>query len=220
MKVRTLLVLAVLIPLALGVLVYAESISENQAYQAFVKAGCTECHDGSSAPDWKETVEIVRSWAMQYDTIDEAVQNEYTFAGGADSYAEMMAVMREYTEGVTDEQFNILYQFFIQVFEEARASRPQQTTTPPPRETIQASTVTVTETKTITRTKTITETITKVVTETRESTVIVTEKTEPLEGRLTPTTLNYAPLIGLILALAGFSYLVLTARGAGTRPAS
>lgn len=215
---RALLAIAVLLPFILGVLAHAGSISEDQAYQAFVKAGCTECHDGSSAPDWEGTVETVRSWAMQYDTIDEAVQNEYTFAGGADSYAEMMAVMREYSEGITDEQYNILYQFFIQIFQEAKASRPQQTTTPPPRETVQASTVTVTETKTVTRTKTVTETLTKIITETKESTLIITEKTEPLEERLTPTTLNYAPLVGLLLALAGFVYLILSAREA--RPQS
>ncbi len=194
-----------------GLLAAAAGVSEEQAYQAFVQAGCTECHDGSSAPDWKGTIQAIVEWAQNYDSIDEAVQNEYTFAGGADSYDEMMAIMREYAEGITDEQFNVLYQFFLQVFEEAKAARPQTptTTTPPPNRSYEASTVTVTETQTITRTKTVTETLTKVVTETRESTVVYTIVTEPTEERLAPSTLQYAPLVGLILAVGSLAYLLL-----------
>lgn len=206
---RTPVLLALLASFFLAGLLAAAEVSEEQARRAFVEAGCTECHDGSTAPDWEGTIQVIVEWAMEYDDIDEAVQNEYTFAGGADSYDEMMLVMKEYTEGITEEQYSILYQFFLQVFEEARAARPQAPeatpTPPPPGEVL---TVTVTETVTVTRTKTVTETLTLVVTETRESTSIYTAPMESPEERLSPATLQYAPLLGLALVAGSAAYLL------------
>ena len=209
MRIGVLVLASVLLSLLpLAPLVSSQQVSEQEAYQAFLEAGCTECHDGSSAPDWNGTIATIQEWAAMYASIDEAVQYEYTFQGGADSYDEMMQAMRDLTGSVTDEQYQLLYNFFLQVFQAARAEaeQTQTTTTPAPGECT-GETVTVTVTTTLTRTKTVTETITEVVRETVEKEVLVTVPVEQPQAREAPTTLSYAPLVAGALSILGLAYL-------------
>jgi len=189
----------------------------DEAAAIFQEAGCTQCHNGGMAPDFQGTVEVIASWAQYYDTIDEAVRNEYRAFGGANSYDEMMQQMRQYTPGITDEQFQYLYQFFLEVFEyyKAQASQPTTTTTTPPPET---TTTTTTEQPPETQTpcETTTVTVTETVEKTVEKTVTVLEQVEvtPPECRAKPDTAKFAPVVAAVLVLAALGYAVYNLKGA------
>lgn len=200
--------------------------SEQQAYQAFVDAGCTSCHNGGYAPDWNGTVQTIIEWAMNYDNIDEAVAAEY---GSATTYDELMEQMKAYTPGITDEQYQILYDFFLELFNYYNSQQTTTTTTQPATTTTQpetttetatettstpacnaTATVTVTETVTKTKTKTVTETLTKY----EESTVTKLQdicRPNPYEAEKPPTA-AYAPIVAAILVLAALAYVLLQAR--------
>ena len=215
------LLLVLILSVGLAGLAYSQSISEDDARQAFEQAGCTSCHNGGAAPDWDGIVQVIEEWAQNYNSLDEAVQNEYTFAGGADSYDEMMETMKQYTPGITDEQYQMLYQFFIQVFEEARSqAQTTTTTTQPPSTTTETTTAagtggvsTVTETVTVTKTKekTETETVTELIKEKEEKQVIVTEEKTPAEEYMVPGAMKYAVVVAVVLAVIGLVYLYLNA---------
>ncbi len=201
--------LAVLVAVSLLPFALAQPNLE-EAAQVFEEAGCTQCHNGGMAPDFQGTVDVIAEWAQYYADIDEAVRNEYTAFGGADSYDEMMQQMKQYTKGVTDEQFRYLYDFFLQVFEYYKAQAPAEgeattTTTQPP-----AETGTPAECPTTTVTVTVTET--KTVTKTQESTatVIHTAPEIPPECRAKPGTARFVPVVAAVLVLAALGYAVYT----------
>jgi len=191
--------------------------AEDQAYQAFVDAGCTKCHNGA-APDWNGTVQIIIEWAQTYDNIDDAVYYEY----GAASYDDMMQEMASYTPGITDEQYQILYNFFLELFNYYK-QQASQTTTPPSQN--QTTTTQPAENQTTTQptnqtnttqcpTQTITKTVTKTVTETItfERTVTVTKlqyvEQENPEARTKPPTAAYAPIVATVLVIGALGYIL------------
>ncbi|MCE4628577.1 MAG: hypothetical protein F7C34_05485 [Desulfurococcales archaeon] len=220
------IVAAVLLGLAVIPFTSLGQPSEQEAYQAFVEAGCTACHNGDYAPDWNGTVQTIIEWAMNYDNIDEAVAAEY---GSANSYDELMQQMRSYTPGITDEQFQTLYNFFLDLFnyyhsqqttttttQTTTTTTQTETTTGTPAETTSTptcnatATVTVTETVTKTKTKTVTETLTKY----EENTVTKLQdicRPNPYESEKPPTA-AYAPIVAAILVLAALVYVLLQAR--------
>jgi len=186
-----------------------------EAARIFEEAGCTQCHNGGMAPDFEGTVQVIATWAQYYDDIDEAVRNEYRAFGGADSYDEMMQQMKQYTPGITEEQFQYLYQFFLEVFEyyKSQAQQTTTTTTQPPAETTTTTTeAPATETPCETTTVTVTETVEKTV----EETVTVLEQVEvvPPECRAKPDTAKYAPVVAAVLVLAALGYAAYTIKGA------
>ncbi|WP_167827849.1 c-type cytochrome [Pyrolobus fumarii] len=96
--------------------VAALAITEEEAKQVFEKAGCATCHS-TPGNDFKSLVDKIRSWASKYASLDEAVANEYK---QAQTYDQLMQQMKQYTPSISDEDYQLLYQFFKQVFEEAK----------------------------------------------------------------------------------------------------
>ena len=152
-------------------LIALAEVDEAKARQVF-EARCASCHNGVSALDFQGTVDKMRSWAAKYASLDEAVRSEYRAFGGAESYDQLMQQMKQFTVGITDEEYQLLYDYFKQVFEAGRQAGEQKqqqettttaaatTTTPtatikppePPKEayTTPPPTVTITAWKTVT----------------------------------------------------------------------
>lgn len=156
------------------------------------------------------TLQKIRSWASKYATLDEAVQAEYTFSGGASSFDELMAQMHQFAPTATDQDIQLLTDFFKAVFQEAKSSTtptttPAETTTTTPTQTTTTQqpggTVTVTETLTETTTVTKTVTRTQTVPATVETTItkirVVTEKAAGL-----PEVEGYPLGVAVLVALA------------------
>ncbi len=144
--------------------------SGEEDLQAVFKKYCGACHRGRLAPDWQGTIDKIREWASKYDSLDEAVRAEYEFRGKkANSYDEMMEQMKQFSPGISEEDFQKLHEFFKNVFLEAKGGAPATgaettaaTTTEAPAETTTTAapatpvTVTVTETVTVRETVTVT----------------------------------------------------------------
>jgi cytochrome c551/c552 len=147
----------VAIVLAAGV---AAALTEQQAEQLFKQKGCTGCHNGGLAPDFKGTIKKIQEWAKKYKSLDEAVAAEsknFKMFQGTKTWKELMAKM----PGITPE----LEQFFAQVFEQAKggaggAGGEQAAPAAP----AQPKTVTVTVTKVRTVTQTVTQKVDMTVT--------------------------------------------------------
>lgn len=159
MRVTGLAVVAALVALV-AVAGVAAALSEQQAEQLFKQKGCTGCHNGGLAPDFKGTIAKMQEWAKKYKSLDEAVAAEsknFKMYQGVKTWKELMSKM----PGITPE----LEQFFAQVFEQAKSGGAAGGTTggqaaaPAQPKTV---TVTVTKVRTVTTTSTqiIHETIT------------------------------------------------------------
>ena len=204
------LVLATLGPAT--IIVLQAQATEAEARQVFETVGCINCHNGGQAPDWEGTLGKIRDWASRYGSLDEAVQAEYTFSGGAASFDELMAQMHQFTPTATDQDIQLLSEFFRNVFQEAKTATPTPTTTtttttptttPPPGG---PATVTETVTETVTISTTITETQTIPVTV--ETTITkIRVVTERVEGQ--PTAGGYPLAFATIIAVAALAALLL-----------
>ncbi len=131
-----------------GFMALAE-VDEAKAKQVF-EARCASCHNGASAPDFQGTIDKVKSWATKYANLDEAVKAEYKAFGGAESYDQLMQQMKQFSAGITDEEYQLLYNYFKQVFEaSAQAGAPEQKQETPQETTTATPTPTQTPTTTI-----------------------------------------------------------------------
>lgn len=154
-RIITVLALVVIVFLV-GTSAFAATVSEQKAKEVFEKSGCVACHNGKVAPTFDGTVSKIKEWAAKYETLDEAVQKEYTYMGGAKSYDQMMQQMRRFTPTISDEDFKLLYDYFRQVFSESKGATPTATA---------ATTTTPARTATETATKTTATPMATVVTE-------------------------------------------------------
>ncbi len=160
-----------LIALVAMSLLLVSAASSEEELQGVFKKYCGACHRGRLAPDWTGTIEKIREWASKYNSLDEAVRAEYSFRGKkANSYDEMMQQMKQFSPGISDEDFQKLYDFFKNVFVEAKGgtiatTTATGTTTQSPTTTTETTTtqppgavetVTVTETVTVEHTVTVT----------------------------------------------------------------
>jgi len=123
----------------------AAAVTPEQAKPVFEKY-CHVCHDGVHALSFTKILEVMRSWAAKYPTIDAAVQKEY----GAPSYKALMDKMKKLAEtktgmSIPSSDFNLLYNFFKEYFQEAKSAPPAPAST---------VTVTVTTLRTVTTTST------------------------------------------------------------------
>jgi cytochrome c551/c552 len=147
-----LLIASLLITLIVAVGMLAASaaqVSEEKARQIFVSKGCKACHNGKVAPSFDDTVKKIREWASKYSSLDDAVRAEYKYMGGAKSYDEMMRQMKKFTPQISDQEFKLLYDFFKQVFEQAKGGTAKK-----PAATKTATTTTTAATQTATATTT------------------------------------------------------------------
>ncbi len=215
----TLLLVLGLVVLGLAAATLSAQTSEAEAKQVFENVGCNVCHNGGQAPDWDGTLQKIREWASKYSTLDEAVQAEYTFSGGAASFDELMVQMHQFTPAATDQDIQLLTDFFKAVFQEAQASAttttpppppptettttPAETTTPPPPSGAVTVTETVTETATVTKTVTKTQTVPVTVETTITKIRVVTEKAAGLP-EVAGYPLGVAVLVALVALVALF----------------
>ena len=147
-----------IILLMVATLYYAFLVSSaaGEDLQPIFRKYCGACHRGRIAPNWSGTIAKIKSWAEKYATLDEAVRAEYHFRGkGANSYDDLMSQMKSFSAGISDEVFKKLYEFFKNVFLEAKGGAASPTATAPPATTVTV-TVTVTTTPIATTTKTVT----------------------------------------------------------------
>ena len=171
--------------------------TEEQLRDIFVSKGCATCHDGSTAPNWDGIKNLITSWAQSYATIDEASIAEY-----GKSFEELMSEMRSYTPQITDEEYNALYQFYVNLFQE---SKPPETTTTAPSGTNAAETVTVT--KEVTKTVTKTKTVYRIINQTKTVIYTVTEYTTGEQGGFDP--IGLAPIAASIILIAALVVFVM-----------
>jgi len=117
----TLLILAGLLALP-GVV--EGQLTYDEAAARFAELGCTSCHNGRAAPTFDQVVQLFEQWGQQYDNIDDAIANEVP---GYSSYDQMMASMARFV-GVTVDDIQDLYQFFIEVFQSAQPAQQDTAT--------------------------------------------------------------------------------------------
>lgn len=163
-SVRGVLGLVVMVLLMLGIGIAASQTANEAKVKQIFQAHCATCHNGQVAPSFDQLVKTIKGWAKKYKTLDEAVAHEYKQAS---SYDQLMQQMRSYAGGLSSQDYKLIYDFFKQVFEEAKAGATTTTTT----------TKTTTSTKTTTTTTSITTTPTKTVTTTTTSTTTTTTST-------------------------------------------
>ncbi len=214
----TILLVLGLVILGVAAATMSAQTSEAEARQVFESVGCTNCHvEGGVAEPWDGTLQKIRSWASKYNTLDEAVQAEYTFSGGAASFDELMTQMHQFTPTASDQDIQLLADFFKAVFQEAKGSAT--TTTPPPTETVTTTapetttspppggvvtvTETVVETTTVTKTVTKTQTVPVTVETTITKVRVVTEKAAGLP-QVGGYPLGIAILVALVALVAMF----------------
>ena len=155
MKMKGLLGIITLVVLIIGMGIAASHAATSTNVKKIFEAHCSSCHNGHMAPTFDGVVAKIREWAKKYKTLDEAVAHEYKFSGGAKSYDQMMHQMRSFAGGISDQDFKALYNYFKQVFEEAKGGAKPATTT-----TSATATTTTTVAKTTTTTPTTTTTTT------------------------------------------------------------
>ncbi len=156
-------------------------VSEEQARSIFEER-CSTCHNGQLRPSFDEIVDIVKKWATEYDSIDEAVKSEYS---GYDSFKSLLDSMASFAPSISSEEIETLYNYFLSVFESGKATQsPTTTTTTTPAPSTSPTETTVGETTggqlkvtTVTETLTATTTLTKTVTKTEVKVYTVTETT-------------------------------------------
>ena len=202
------IIVAALIVLAPLALIAASQPSEDQARQAFEQSGCYACH---TVHEWDDIVDWVVQSAQVYDSLDAAAQDM-----GYDSFDALMEEMRQYADlqgGITDEQYQTIYDYLVYLFDVTRAQYATTTTTttqPPATETATATgtqcpttTVTETVTKTVTKTETKTEYVVK-----NESKMIEHTVTRTVPQAQAPSTFKYAPIVAAVLVVLALGYLL------------
>ncbi len=104
----------------------AKQISLKDAMAAFQRGGCTSCHNGVVAPKFDKIVELFKEWARKYPSLDAAVRAESKHfrppAHAYGSYDELMKAMRSFSPSMSDKDYEIVYKFFEQVFQQAKGS--------------------------------------------------------------------------------------------------
>ena len=151
---RGILGLMALLILVLGIgMASGQAGNEAKVKQVF-QAHCASCHNGHMAPTFDGVVAKMKEWAKKYNTLDEAVAHEYKFSGGAKSYDQMMQQMKGFAGGISEQDYRLLYNYFKQVFEEAKGGA-KKTTTAAKTTTTTTTTTTAQPTKTTTTTTTI-----------------------------------------------------------------
>lgn len=177
--------------------------AEEQARQAFEQSGCYGCH---TTHEWTDLTTTITDWAQMYNSLDEAAQSV-----GYSSFDDLMTTMKDwaglYGGGISDQQYQTIYEYFVYLF---NSSKPAQSTITTTTTTTQvAGQETVTETLTITKEKTVTETQSVYVV-LNESKVVERTVTENVPPANPPSAFNYAALVAAVLALAGLGYLIYT----------
>lgn len=172
--------------------------TEDQARQAFEQSGCYGCH---TTHEWTDLTTAITDWAQAYNSLDEAAQSV-----GYSSFDDLMATMKDWAGlygGISDQQYQTIYEYFVYLFNSSKPAQPTTTTTT----TQVAGQETVTETLTITKEKTVTETqsVYVVLNESKVVERTITEKVPPANP---PSAFNYAALVAAILVLAGLGYLI------------
>ncbi|MCE4617483.1 MAG: hypothetical protein F7C32_02745 [Desulfurococcales archaeon] len=220
----------ILIPIMLALLIVAVTTAytvtsqsnEQEAQQAFENAGCTACHS------WDEVTGTITSWAQTYDNIDSAALTEY----GKD-FNGLMQDMRSFAPSLTDDQYQLLHQYFLDLFQanqpttnETTGNETNQTSggggQPPTNETNQT---TGNETNATCQQpppqececnetnppppQVITEKEYYVVNQTKVELATVEENQTYSP---TPGTATYVPAVAAILVLAGLAYMVWVVR--------
>ena len=154
MNMRGLLGLAVIAVIVLGIGIASSQAANEAKLKQVFQAHCSSCHNGQMAPTFDGVVAKIKEWAKKYKTLDEAVAHEYKFSGGAKSYDQMMQQMKRFSPGISDQDFKVLYNYFKQVFEEAKGGAKTTTATKTTTKTTTTATKTTTPTTTTTRTTT------------------------------------------------------------------
>ncbi len=124
----------------------APSISPEEAKKAFKP--CESCHNGAVAPTFDQIVKMFQEWAKKYPSLDEAVKAESKHfrapAHAYNSYKELMEGMKAFTPSIGSKDFELLYNFFEQVFQQAKGGAGTLAT----KTATQAPTTTITVEKT------------------------------------------------------------------------
>jgi len=98
-------------------LIATAQISEQEAQQLFQQLGCTSCHNGTVAPDWQGTLEIMKKVQTEYGgDIDEFARNVNYFGrtGAFNDWNELMEVMaRNVGKTLDDPDIQKLNEFFL-----------------------------------------------------------------------------------------------------------
>ena len=152
---RGLLGLAVIAVIVLGIGIASSQAANEAKLKQVFQAHCSSCHNGQMAPTFDGVVAKMKEWAKKYKTLDEAVAHEYKFSGGAKSYDQMMQQMKNFAAGISDQDFKALYDYFKQVFEEARGGAKTITATKTATKTTTTATKTTAPTTTTRTTTTI-----------------------------------------------------------------
>ena len=152
---RGLLGLAVIAVIVLGIGIASSQAANEAKLKQVFQAHCSSCHNGHMAPTFDGAVAKMKEWAKKYETLDEAVAHEYKFSGGAKSYDQMMQQMKNFAPGISNQDFQLLYDYFKQVFEEAKGGAKTTTATKTATKTTATATKTATSATTPTRTTTI-----------------------------------------------------------------
>ncbi len=113
--------------LALALLAYNIAQATEDVKVIFTRY-CGSCHNGVRAPTFEATVAKIRTWALTYATLDDAVRSEYKYMGGASSYKEMMEAKRRMVPWIPEEDYKKLYEYFANVFAEAKKQLKNMTT--------------------------------------------------------------------------------------------
>jgi len=187
-------VLSVVVASIVSSYVHAEDEKE---LQSIFRKYCGACHRGRIAPNWDGTIKKIKEWASKYASLDEAARKEYHYRGKtANSYDELMKYMREFAPGISDEDFKKLYEFFKNVFLEAKGGAASPSVSA-------AVTKTITTTVTTTLISFTTTTVTKTVTEHHTVTVRV--------GGETGSALTYSlvALIVVVVVIGGLAFYAL-----------
>jgi cytochrome c553 len=126
--------------------VAAAQPTEDEAREVFQKLGCISCHmQGGSAKPFDEIVSLFQQWGGQYATIDEAVQKEVKYFGGQtfDNYDQLMETMAmNVGRTMDDPDIQLLYDFFLNLFESSAGTPTATATTTPTGTTGQTTTTT------------------------------------------------------------------------------
>jgi len=163
------------------------AVTEEEARRIFEEKNCKICHT------FDDVKNKVASWATKYDNIDQAANAEAI--GEYSDFKGLLEYMRDTTPvepRATDEELQILEEYYKQLFE---ASRPVQA-----QPTQEAETVTVTETYTTTTTVTVVETVTETETATRILTVTITPAEE--EKGTTRLIASISYIVALLVVLS------------------
>jgi len=173
-SIRGILGITVVALLMLGIGIAASQTANEAKVKQIFQAHCATCHNGQVAPSFDQLVKIIKGWAKKYKTLDEAVAHEYKQAS---SYDQLMQQMRSYAGGLSSQDYKLIYDFFKQVFEEAKAGTTATTTT---------KTTTITKTATSTMTTATTTTTKTTTTTTTSITTTSTTTTMPKKAYTTP----------------------------------